>query len=124
MEDFLEFYTYGGFFNHIVSLFALAGIVFVVQHAASARQAIGDGRLLGMVDRLAGLAVAAGLLGVVFNYIELGNALATVDAEVFLQASQRGASIVPIPLGWALMCAIPLWLTSAVLRQRMPASAH
>ncbi len=123
MQDFLDFYTYGGFFNHIVTLFALAGVAFVVQHAASARQSSGDVRLLALVDRLAGLGVAAGLLGVVFNYIELGNALATIDAEFFLQASQRGASIVPIPLGWALMCAIPLWLTTAVLRQRMPASA-
>ena len=123
MHDFLEFYSNGGFFNNFVTLFALAGVAFVVQHAAS-RQASSDGRQLAMVDRLAGLGVAAGLLGVVFNYIELGNALATVPPEMYAAASSLGGSIVPIPLAWALMCAIPLWLTTAVMRQRMPASAR
>lgn len=123
MQDFLDFYTFGGFFNHIVTLFALAGVAMVVQHSAGARQAAGDPRLLAFVDRLALLGVAAGLLGVVFNNIELGNALATVDAEFQLQASHRGAAIVPIPLAWALMTAIPLWVTTAVLRQRLPISA-
>lgn len=124
MQDFLDFYTFGGFFNHVVSLFALAGVALVVQHAVGSRRADGDPRLLNLVDRLAGLAVAAGVLGVVFNSIELGAALATVEPEMQAQASHLGSSIVPIPLGWALMCAIPLWVATTCFRHRLAVGAR
>lgn len=122
MNDFIEFYSMGGFFNHVVTLFALAAIATIVQHAAG--RATGDPRLLNLVDRLAALGIAAGLLGVVFNYIELGNALATVAPEMQAQAAHLGGSIVPIPLGWALLCAIPLWVATTCMRHRMPVTAR
>jgi hypothetical protein len=122
MNDFIEFYSMGGFFNHVVTLFALAAIATIVQHAAG--RATGDPRLLNLVDRLTALGVAAGVLGVVFNRIEMGHALATVGPEMQQQAANLGGAIVPIPLAWALMCAIPLWLATTCMRLRTPATAQ
>lgn len=39
--------------------------------------------------------------------------------RLILQAGSRGLAIVPIPLSWVLMCAIPLWLATTVYRQRL-----
>lgn len=62
MQDFFAFYQMGGAFNHVVSLFALAGFAVVVAHVflpASARAPL---RLLRLADRLTGLlCVVAGV---------------------------------------------------------------
>jgi hypothetical protein len=78
MQDFFQFYEYGGFFMNVISLMALAGLATLVSHAVSNRGAVGETRRLDLVDRLGGLTVAAGVLGSAFGGIELGWALSTV----------------------------------------------
>lgn len=120
MQDFLMFYQYGGFFNNVVSLFVLAAVATLVMHAVGPR----DPRYLRTADRLVGLGVVAGVLGTVFNYIEMGAALATLEADMVAQATHTALSIVPIPLSWSLLCAIPVWLATTCLRHRLPVSAQ
>jgi hypothetical protein len=122
MQDFLDFYQFGGFFNHVVSLFALAALTTIVMHAVGPQNS--DPRLLRLSDRLGALAIAAGVLGTLFNVIEMGAALATIDADLVTAATHRALTIVPIPLAWSLLCAIPVWVATACLRHRMPALAH
>jgi hypothetical protein len=118
MDDFSTFYQLGGAFNHVVSLLALAALVLVVTHALAPAPAKAPLRLLRLADRLTALCVLTGLLGLMFNLMDLGAALATVEGEQILQAGSRGLAIVPIPLAWSLMCAIPLWLASLLYGQR------
>ncbi len=118
MQDFFEFYQFGGFFNHVVTLLALVALASLVRHAVRPQRPGADLSLLQLTERFAGLGVAAGVLGTVFNMIEMSAALATVDAELFLPAANRGLSLVPIPLAWSLLCAIPIWIASTCMRQR------
>jgi hypothetical protein len=122
MQDFSDFYQMGGIFNNVVSLFCLAAFTTIVLHAAG-RRAQGDLPLLGLCERFVALAVASGVLGTVFNTMELYSALATIEDFQQAQASSRGMSIVPIPLAWSLMCAIPLWVATSCMRHRSPAVA-
>jgi hypothetical protein len=124
MQDFAEFYALGGLFNHVVTLLALAGVSSLVVHAALARRRAGDHRLLDAADRFAALATAAGVLGVAFGMMDVSAALATIPAELVVQAAGQSAGIVAVPLAWALMCAIPVWLASAYYRLRAPAPAR
>ncbi len=117
MHEFLEFYSNGSVFNHLVTLFCLAALTATGMHAFGPRRA-GDPQLLRLAERFAAIGVAAGALGVLFNLVEMGAALATVPAELAEQASSRAMTIVPIPLIWALMCAIPVWVVTACLRHR------
>ena len=117
MQDFFEFYQFGGFFNNIVSLFCLAAVATVVMHLVAPRPGA-EAQLLRLSERFAALGVAAGVLGLVFNVIEMCTALATVPAELFVPAMNRGLSIVPIPLAWSLLCAIPIWVLTTCLRHR------
>lgn len=116
MQDFFEFYQFGGFFNNIVSLFGLAALATVVMHLVTQQQP--GAPLLRLSERFAALCVAAGLLGMVFGVIEMYSALATVPAEMYAAASTRGMSIVPITLAWSLLCAIPIWVLTTCLRHR------
>lgn len=123
MQDFFDFYQFGGFFNNIVSLFGLAALATLVMHLAGTRRPGTEPLLLRLSERFAGLGVAAGVLGVMFNMIEMSAALSTVSAELFMPAMNRALSIVPIPLAWSLMCAIPIWLATTCLRHRTLAAA-
>jgi hypothetical protein len=122
VQDFFAFYQFGGVFNNVVSLFALGAFGVVVAHAFLPTSARVPLRLLRLADRLTALCVVAGVLGTLFNLMDLGAALAEVEAEQILQAGSRGLAIVPIPLVWSLMCAIPLWLATMVYRQRLAAA--
>lgn len=121
MQDFLDFYQFGGFFNNVVSLFALAAVAGLVLYAA--RRPGHAAPLLRLSERLAGLGVAAGVLGTLLNVMEMSAALEHVSAAQLVQAANRGRSLVPIPLAWSLLCAIPIWLATTCLRDRTPAAA-
>ncbi len=123
MQDFSDFYQFGGYFNHIVSLFVLAAIASLVMHATAPRRTDRATPLLRLCERFVALGVASGVLGSVFNMFELSAALATVPAELFDAAGNRGAGLVPIPLAWALMCAIPIFTATTCLRHRAVTSA-
>jgi hypothetical protein len=117
MEDFSYFYQCGGVFNHLVSLFGLAALTTLVMHAVGRRNE-GDSSLLRLGERFTALAVASGVLGTLFGVMEMSAALATVPDEMAAQASNRAMGIVPIPLVWSLLCAIPLWLATGCMRYR------
>ncbi len=118
MQDFFDFYQFGGFFNNIVSLFCLAALATIVMYLVAPRRPGVEPQLLGLGERFAALGVAAGVLGLVFNIIEMSAALATISADLFFPAMNRALSIVPIPLAWSLLCAIPIWVTTTCLRHR------
>jgi hypothetical protein len=122
MEDFATFYQYGGFFNHVVSLLAVSAVVSLIMHRLGQRR--DDPRFLALADRFTAIGVAAGVLGAVFNLIDMNAALLTVPAEMAAQASHHALTIVPVPLCWALLCAIPLWVATTCLRHRLPAPAR
>jgi hypothetical protein len=122
MQEFFAFYQMGGAFNNFVSLFALGAFAVVVAHVFLPTSARAPLRLLQLADRMVALCVVAGVLGTLFNLMDLGAALAEVEAGLILQAGSRGLTIVPIPLIWSLMCAIPLWLATMVYRQRLVAA--
>ncbi len=122
MQDFFEFYQFGGFFNHVVTLLCLGSLATLVLHAVGPRRAGGEAPLLGLADRFTILAVAAGVLGTLFNTIEMGAALSTIAAEHYMPAMARGMSLVPIPLAFALLCAIPLGVATGCLRHRARAA--
>jgi hypothetical protein len=119
MQDFFQFYENGGFFMNVISLMALAGLATLVSHAVSNHGAVGETRLLSLVDRLGWLTLAAGALGTAFGAIDVCWAVSTVDASDFMPAAAVGGAIALITLCWGLMCAIPLWLASACLRMRV-----
>ena len=118
MQDLLDFYQFGGFFNHVVTLFGLAALVALVKYSAAPQGDDPDPPLLRLCARLIGLAVAAGLLGTVFNTFELSAALAVISAEHASDALYRGLGLVPIPLAWALLCALPILTATTWLRHR------
>ena len=117
MEDFSYFYQCGGVFNHVVTLFCLAALTTIVLHA-SGRRGDGDSPLLRLGERFIAMAVASGLLGTLFGVMEASAALATIEDSMLQAAGNRVMGIVPIPLIWSLLCAIPLWLATTVLRHR------
>lgn len=116
MEEF------GGMFNNIVTLFCLGALTTLVMHAVG-RRGGSDAPLLRLGERFIALAVASGVLGTLFNLIEMSAALATVSEELATQASNRAMGIVPIPLVWSLLCAIPLWLATGCMRYRATSAA-
>lgn len=123
MQDFFDFYQFGGMFNNVVSLFALAALATLVMYCAGPRRTGTEPALLRLTERLTALGVAAGLLGTLFGVIDMSGALATISADMFLPAMNRGMALVPIPLIWSLLCAIPLWLATTCLRHRAVSAA-
>ena len=53
----------------------------------------------------------------------MSSALATISADVFFPAMNRAVGMLPIPLAWSLLCAIPLWLATTCLRHRALSAA-
>lgn len=122
MEDFSYFYQCGGVFNHVVSLFCLAALTTLIMHA-SGRQSAGEQPYLRLGERFIALGVASGVLGTLFGVMEMSAALAVIDEAMTQAASNRAMGIVPIPLVWSLLCAIPLWVATTIMRHRAPAVA-
>lgn len=121
MTNFAEFYASGGIFMHAVSLTAVAALVAVLLHGRARRLGDDDPKYLRLADRLLVLCVGLGLLGSVMGLTEVFMAVSTVAAEAHSSALAHGMSIVPTPMSWALLCAIPVWITSTVQRHRSPA---
>lgn len=117
MNDFIEFYSNGSVFNHVITLFLLAALTAAAMHILGPRRA-GEPHLLRLAERFVGIGVATGVLGALFGVIEMNYALGTVPVEMAEAASHSAMTIVPIPLIWALMCAIPVWITTSCLRHR------
>jgi hypothetical protein len=126
MADFFSFYQNGGVFMHVITLGAVVGVTSVLVHGRKRRMGAEDTKLLRLADRVAGVCVALGVLGTVFGLIDMGAALASLDPDAidpvrFGQAAARGLAIAPTPIGYALMCAIPIWIATTVNRTRRPA---
>jgi hypothetical protein len=123
MSNFLEFYQNGGLFMHLITVGAAIALTAVLLHGRARRMGADDPKLLRIADRFAALCVGLGVLGLVFGLIEMGAALSridpeTIDAVRLMQVAARGGAIAPIPLGWGLMCAIPIWIATTVHRAR------
>ena len=119
MGNFMEFYQNGGVFMHVISLGATAALTSVLLYGRSRRAGVDKPGHLGLADRLAGVCVAIGVLGVVFGFIEMCYALSFVQVEdQFRAAAARAGGIVVVPVAWSLMCAIPIWIATSVHRAR------
>lgn len=121
MGDFMIFYQNGGFFMHLITITAAVGIAAVVMHARSKKAGAEQAQLLRVADRVAGIAVAFGALGLLFGLLDLCAALsmldpveAQMDAVKLIQAAARGGGIAPAPLTWSLMCAVPIWIATTI----------
>ena len=119
--DFPEFYMSGGPFMHAISLAAVAALVTSLLHARARQLGDDSPKRLRLVDRLLILALGLGALGVLFGVLELFTALLSVEPDEFDQALALGMRLVPIPLAWALLASIPIWLASTIQRHRAPA---
>ena len=119
MFNFFEFYANGGVFMHAISLTAVAAVTALALDLRARK--LGDDGLarLRLADRLVGLGLGLGLLGGVFGMIDFGAALASLDdPAVYQQAVGRGLGIVGVPLAWALMVGIPIFLAGTLQRRR------
>lgn len=121
MSDFPEFYMSGGVFMHAISFVAVSAITVLALHARA--RSLGDDhpKRLRLADRLLVLCLGLGLLGVMFGSFDLFAALTTVPPEMHDLGFARGMRIVGVPLAWALMVSIPIWLASTIARHRAPA---
>ena len=122
MGDFLQFYSNGGVFMHVITLAAGAAVTALIlnRRGRELGQAADDQRLLGLADRLAWLCLALGMLGSLFGCFDFFMALQFVPAEEFTKASLRGLGIIPVTTAWALMVGIPIWAAAGVQRARVP----
>lgn len=119
MGDFMTFYQNGGVFMHLITITAAVGIAAVVMHARSKKAGAEQAQLLRVADRVAGIAVAFGALGLLFGLLDMCAALsmidpAQIDAVQLIQAAARGGAIAPAPLTWSLMCAVPIWIATTI----------
>lgn len=116
--DFAQFYFNGGIFMHaITAVVSIAVTAVVLFRRDRGRGTVREDRL-EVADRMAKLAVALGTLGSLFGLIEMGNALATVEPEHFDRAMSAGLTIMPIPLAWAVLCSIPVWIATTGCTER------
>ena len=116
---FSEFYQNGGVLMHAITLCAAISMAAVLLHGRSRRLGSDDTKLLSLSERMAGLALAIGVLGTLFGVVEMCAALATIEGDM-VSLALRAGQIVPITLEWGLMCAIPLWGVATVFRSLGP----
>jgi hypothetical protein len=115
MNSFAEFYVHGGLFNHLVTIgfgVAIASLLF-------ARRVERSVRWLDTCSRALIACVGLGFLGTAFGIVEIGAAVMTVPPEAAAQATARGLGIAIIPVVWALMGALPMWIVCSVARHRL-----
>ena len=118
--SFPEFYASGGPFMHAISLAAVAALIALALHTRARQLGDDNPKRLRLADRLLILALGVGALAVMFNTIELFTALLSVEPDQFDHALALGMRLVPIPLLWALLVAIPIGLASTIQRHRAP----
>ncbi len=119
MSDFLVFYVSGGLFNHAITIglgVAVAALVFYLR--ANQRGDAGGSSWLLVCDRALLTCVGLGLLGSSFGAIDASAALASAPPEAMMPAAAQAAGLVVIPLAWALLGSIPVWIASTVFQHR------
>jgi len=116
---FSEFYSNGGVLMHVITLSAAISAAAILLHGRSRRMGSEDTKLLGLAERMAGLALAVGVLGSLFGLVEMCAALQWIEGDK-LEPALRAGRIVPITAEWGLMCAIPLWAAATVFRTLGP----
>lgn len=121
MFDFFEFYTSGGVLMHAITLTALFAIAALALDARARKLGDDDPRRLRLADRLVVLCVGIGVVATATGVVDLFAMLERDTPAVALAALARGGVIVPAPLIWSLMAALPLWIVGTVQRHRVPA---
>ncbi|EDM81434.1 hypothetical protein PPSIR1_39625 [Plesiocystis pacifica SIR-1] len=123
MGDFVQFYTNGGLFMHIITLTIGAAVAMLVYESALKRQDSKEGEPQGdeapspylhLADRLAWIAVGLGVVGSLFGFFDMCAALQSIDPELRVDATLRASGIVPTTLAWGLMTALPVWMATTV----------
>lgn len=121
MFDFSTFYASGGVFMHPITLTAVAAITALCLDARARKLGDDDPKRLRLADRLLVLCLGIGLIGTCMGVTELFAALSTISADQYFVGLARGGAIVPVPLTWSLMLAIPIWIATTAMRHRAPA---
>lgn len=113
MGNFIDFYLSGGFFNHLTTIgFGVAVSALLFYRAG------GGAKWLDTCARALLVCVGLGVLGATLGIIEVGAAIRTVAVEQAASAAAAGQGIAVIPLAWALLGAVPLWILCSVARHR------
>ncbi len=113
MSSLFEFYQNGGFFNHLITIslgFAAASLLFAKRGDVT--------RWLGTCDRALLTALCFGILGTVLGLADVGQAVRTVPPEQAATLTAVGNGIAIIPLAWALLGGLPLWIVACIGRHR------
>jgi hypothetical protein len=116
--SFGEFYQQGGVFMHAVSFFVLtAGTAIVARFVRGSKSdRVRVRAASALTGHLLGLAVAAGVLGTAFGFMELCGALEMIPRDQWSSAVARATPIALAPLTWSLMLLLPMGLIHAVGR--------
>lgn len=124
MFDFAEFYQNGGVFMHAISLTTALAALALALDARARKLGDAEPERLRLADRLLLLGVGFGLLGTAMGmtdlFVALGMVLTGPSPEQAMLAFARGGAIVPAPLIWSLLTALPLWIVGTLLRHRAP----
>jgi hypothetical protein len=109
---------------HAITLTAVLAITTLMIDARARKLGDDDPRRLRLADRLVVLCVGIGVVATATSVVDLfamlGMVLERDTLEVAMAALARGGVIVPAPLIWSLMAALPLWIVSTVQRHRVP----
>ena len=124
MFDFFVFYSNGGVFMHPITFTAVAAVTALLLDARARKLGDPEPSRLQLADRVILLGVLIGLIGSSMGVTELFAALQMNPPEDFTTLLARGGAIVPFPLTWALMLAIPIWTASTVMHHRAGATAR
>jgi len=113
MENFTDFYFSGGLFNHLTTIgFGVAGAALFFYRAG------GGARWLDTCERALLVCLGFGVLGASLGLTEVGAAVRTVSADQAAMVATAGLGIAVIPIAWALLGTIPLWVLSSIARHR------
>lgn len=118
MFNFFEFYTSGGVLMHPITLTAVVAITALFLDARARKLGDKDPKRLRLADRLVLLCLGIGLIGTTMGATELFAALSGAPSDQYFSLLARGGAIVPFPLTWSLMLALPLWIATTVVRHR------
>jgi hypothetical protein len=121
MFDFSEFYAAGGVLMHPITLTAVVAITALFVDARARKLGDNDPKRLRLADRLVLLCLGIGLVGTTMGATELFAALRGASPKQYFVLLAQGGAIVPFPLTWSLMLALPLWIATTVMRHRVSA---
>lgn len=118
MFDFFEFYRSGGVLMHPISLTAVIATTTLFVDARARKLGNNGLERLRLADRLLLLCLGIGLVATTMGVTELFAALRLAPPDKVFLVLTRGGAIVPFPLTWSLMLALPLWIATTVMRHR------